>query len=244
MPHRHRLFIASALASFLAIVQACGGPAGPAAPPTTPSPTPTPVNVEALLQQSGEAMASLKTFWFSLRHPSGATPLALLPGLGIQEVDGSIVNPEGLEARFGGALGSLYVESKLISVDGANYLTNPLTGRWEEIPLDISPLAFFNPQEGIATMMSRISGAAITSESESEYRLSGQILSEVLAPLLGTTLTGVEVSVELTINRQTHHLLEARFEGRVTAEEEDGTIRVITLSGFDEPLIIEPPTAS
>ena len=249
MPHRHRLLAVSALASFVALVHACGGSAGPTPTPTAfpaPSPTPTPVNVEAVLQRSGEAMAGLKTFRFSLRHPSGATPLDLLPGLGsleIGEADGAVVNPERLEARFGGALGSLYVESRLISVEGRSYLTNPLSGRWEEIPLDINPLAFFNPRAGIAAMMSSVHRASLTSESEDEYRMSGLILSEALAPLLGTTLTGIEVSVDLTIDRQTYRLLEARFEGRVTAGEEDGTTRVITLSDFDEPLVIEPPVA-
>ena len=246
MSHRHRLFVASALMLFVTVVQACGGSSRPSPTQTAQpalSPTPTPVNVEAVLRQSGEAMAGLRTFRFSLRHPSGATPLALLPGLGIQEVDGAVVNPERLEARFGGALGSFYVESRLISVDGRSYLTNPLSGRWEEIPLDINPLAFFNPRAGIGAMMGSVSGASLTSESEDEYRMSGFILSEALAPLLGTTITGSQVAVDLTIDRRTYRLLEARFEGRATADEEDGTIRVITLSDFDEPLVIEPPAA-
>jgi len=199
------------------------------------------VNVEALIQRSGEAMAGLKTFRFFLSHPSGGTPLDLLPGLAIQEAEGAVINPDGLEARFAGALGSLYVESNLISIADKSYLTNPLTGKWEEIPQEISPLAFFNPRDGIASMMTQVREVTLISDSADEYRVAGLIPAEALAPLLGKTLSGVSVSVELTIDRQSHYLLEARFEGRVTSGEPDGTIRVITLSGFDEPLSIKPP---
>ena len=212
-----------------------------AAPAPTPTPTPTPVNVEALIQRSGEAMAGLKTFRFFLSHPSGGTPLDLLPGLAIQEIEGAVINPDGLEARFAGTLGALYVESRLISVAENSYLTNPLTGKWEAIPQEISPLAFFNPRDGIASMMSQVREVTLTSDDADEYIVAGLIPAEALAPLLGKTLSGVSISVELTIDRQSHHLRKARFEGRVTSGEPDGTIRIITLSGFDEPLSIEPP---
>lgn len=234
------LLILPAVTALITVATACGSsPAVEPAPAATRAPTP--VNVEALIQRSGEAMARLKTFRFFLSHPSGGTPLDLLPGLAIQEAEGAVINPDGLEARFAGALGSLYVESNLISIADKSYLTNPLNGKWEAIPQEISPLAFFNPRDGIASMMAEVREVTLTSDSADEYRVAGLIPAEALAPLLGKTLSGALVSVELTIDRQTHHLREARFEGRVTSGEPDGTVRVITLSGFDEPLSIEPP---
>ena len=233
-----------AVTALIAVATACGSSPAVEPTPTTapaPTPTPTPVNVEALIRRSGEAMAGLKTFRFFLSHPSGGTPLDLLPGLAIQEAEGAVINPDGLEARFSGALGALYVESNLITVADNSYLTNPLTGKWEAIPQEISPLAFFNPRDGIASMMSQVREVTLTSDNADEYRVAGRIPAEALAPLLGKTLSGVSVSVELIIDRRSHHLREARFEGRVTSGEPDGTIRVITLSGFDEPLSIEPP---
>ncbi len=242
MPQLRIPLVFPAVSVLIAVATACGSsPAVEPAPTAAPTPTPTPVNVEALIQRSGEAMADLKTFRFFLSHPSGGTPLDLLPGLAIQEAEGAVINPDGLEARFSGALGALYVESNLISVADKSYLTNPLTGKWEAIPQEISPLAFFNPRDGIASMMSQVREVALTSDDADEYRVAGLIPAEALAPLLGKTLSGVSVSVELTIDRQSYHLREARFEGRVTSGEPDGTIRIITLSGFDEPLSIEPP---
>ena len=244
MPQLRIPLILPAVTALIAVTTACGSSPAVELTPTAapaPTPTPTPVNVEALIQRSGEAMAGLKTFRFFLSHPSGGTPLDLLPGLAIQEVEGAVINPDGLEARFAGALGALYVESNLISVADKSYLTNPLNGKWEAIPQEISPLAFFNPRDGIASMMTQVREVTLISDSADEYRVTGLIPAEALAPLLGTTLSGVSASVELTIDRKSHHLREARFEGRVTSGEPDGTIRVITLSGFDKPLTIEPP---
>ena len=244
MPQLRIPLMLPAVTALIAVATACDSSPAVEPTPTTapaPTPTPTPVNVEALIRRSGEAMAGLKTFRFFLSHPSGGTPLDLLPGLAIQEAEGAVINPDGLEARFSGALGALYVESNLISVADNSYLTNPLTGKWEAIPQEISPLAFFNPRDGIASMMSQVREVTLTSDNADEYRVAGRIPAEALAPLLGKTLSGVSVSVELTIDRRSHHLREARFEGRVTSGEPDGTIRVITLSGFDEPLSIEPP---
>ncbi len=245
MPQLRIPLILAAVTVLMSVATACGAsPAVEPTPTTAPAPTPTPVNVEALVQRSGEAMAGLKTFRFSLSHPSGDTPLELFPGFTIQvrEAEGAVINPDGLEAHFSGVIGgALYVESDLISVADSSYLTSPLTGKWEAIPQGISPLAFFNPRDGIASMMSQVREVTLTSDDADEYRVAGLIPAEALAPLLGKTLSGVSVSVELTIDRQSHHLREARFEGRVTSGEPDGTIRVITLSAFNEPLSIEPP---
>ena len=52
-------------------------------------------------------------------------------------------------------------------------------------------------------MMGSVNEASLTSQSEDKYRISGLILSEALAPLLGTTITGNDVTVDLTIDRQT-----------------------------------------
>ena len=110
MPHLRIPLILPAVTALMAIATACGSSPAVEPPPTTapaPTPSPTPVNVEALIQRSGETMAALQTFRFFLSHPSGGTPLDLLPGLAIQEAEGAVINPDGLEARFAGALGAL-----------------------------------------------------------------------------------------------------------------------------------------
>ena len=239
-----KLLVLSAIIAIMAGGHACSRERPPPATrPTTPTPTPTPtpINLQALLQESGRVMEDLRSFRFLLEHPSGGTPLALLPGLAMQDAEGSVINPDKLIAHFGGALGSLYIKASLITLGEESYMTNPITGQWEKVPPEISPLGFFNPRKGIASMMTRIEQASLLPDSGDVSRIIGRIPAEALAPLLGTTVKGTTVSVELTIDTDDLYLLKARFEGRVTPAEPDGTVRVITLSGFNEPITIEPP---
>ena len=65
--------------------------------------------------------------------------------------------------------------------------------------------------------------------------------AEALTSLLGPTLEGVLVDVELTIDVDDLYLLEARVKGRVTSTDEDEIVRTVTMSDFNEPITIEPP---
>ncbi|MCH7744444.1 MAG: LppX_LprAFG lipoprotein [Chloroflexi bacterium] len=207
--------------------------------PSTPTPSPTPVNPQVLLEQSGQAMESLDSFHFLLEHPSGGTPL--LPGLLITSAEGDVVKPDKISVDFGGAFGIVYVESSVVTLGDSSYMTNPLTGKWENVPTEVSPLGFFDPQRGVSAMMFQVTQASLISSDEGTYRLKGSLPAEALAAILGPTIKGVSISVELTIDADSLYLLEAVLDGRVTADEPDGTVRVITLSRFNEPVVIEPP---
>ena len=245
--------LAIAVATLLFAV-ACGRsdkpptPPRPAATPSStpaPSPTPTPValDVEALLRDAGEATESLRTFKFSLTHQGGSTQL--FPGLFIEDAKGAVVSPDKISVEFSGTFGTGFaVKSGLITLGRDSYILNPLTGDWEANETGVSPLGFFNPRVGIAGMMVQLErGLQIDSEEDLEdvYRLRGSLATEALAPLLGATLEGARVDVELTIDAKRHLLLTARVAGRATSTDADGIVRVITLSGFNEPITIEPP---
>ena len=89
--------------------------------------------------------------------------------------------------------------------------------------------------------MSQVAQVSLISRDKDAYRLEGELPAEALASLLGVTVKGVSISVELTIDADSLYLLEAVLDGRVTAGEPDGTVRVIILSRFNETFAIEPP---
>ncbi|MCI0441456.1 MAG: LppX_LprAFG lipoprotein [Chloroflexi bacterium] len=231
-----------ALASLL--VAACGG-AEPSstAPPGTPTLSPTPVNPRAVLEQAGRAMESVESFAFKLEHQRGGTPLPILPGLLLTEAEGEVVKPDRIAARFNGTIrGSLFVKSSLITLGDASYMTNPVSGAWESVPPDISPLGFFNPSEGVSAMMSQVqSPSLLDSNTPETYRIRGRLPVEALRPLFGETIMGATVGVDLTIDARNLYLTRAEIDGRITEAEEEGVVRVVVLSRFNEPLSIEPP---
>ena len=234
--------LATALVAALFAVHACGGSDSAEMTPvaTQPSPSSTPtVDARALLLQSGEAMEALGSFRFQLSHESGGT--TLLPGLVIKEAEGLVVKPDKISAEFSGAFSGFAIKAGLITLGEDSYMTNPLTGKWESVPRQVSPLGFFDPSKGIAAMMSRVTGATVSPGEGDVYTVLGSLPAEAMASLLGATVEGASVSVELVVDAKALYLLKATVDGRVTAAEPDGTIRVIKLSRFNEDFTIEAP---
>ena len=230
MRHRVNFLVLTAIAAVVIGAGACSSSGAPL------TPTPTPIDPEALLLASGRLMKGLETFHFRLSHESGAT--ALLPNLLVDEVEGDVMKPNRISVRFTGTLGSLAFRADLITVGDASYMTNPLTGQWGPAPGEVSPLGFFSE---IDSMMAQVDQVRLVSSDGRVHRLSGRIPAEALAPLVGETVKEASVAVEFEIDAGSSHLVKATFEGRVTPAESDGTVRVITLSRFGEPVTIEPP---
>lgn len=210
-----------------------------ATPIPTPTPSPTPINPRALLEASGQAMASLDAFSFRIEHEEGGTPLA--QGLILDEAEGSIVRPNKLSIDFAGRAGNFAIKGSLISIGDTSYMTNPLNGNWEPVPSEVSPLGFFNPNQGIAAMMTQVKQVNLQSKDKDEYIVVGVIEPTALASLFGETITDSFVSLRLTLDTKTLYLKEVTLEGRITPTEPVGITRIITLSDFNDPITIETP---
>ena len=223
-----------------AILVGCGHSPQPD-PTAVPVPTPTPIDVVGLLARSGEATGALETFRFQLEHNGvGGTPLT--ESLTVTEADGTVVSPDSVSVEFAGTLGNFAVRSSLITLGDDSYMTNPLTGAWEQVAREVSPLGFFDPQRGIGSMMTEVQAPVLVEKSGGQFIIEGDLPVEALRPLLGGSLMeGNTVDVRLTIGSDDLFLQRAILDGRLTAIEPDGVVRTITLSEFNEQVTIEPP---
>ena len=234
----------AAIATVVSITLGCGLSESPErAALAEPIPTPTPINPEAVLERAGRVMEGLESLHFRLSHERGRTQL--IPGLVIDEAEGDVASPDGLSVTFSGSYGTGFaVRASLISVGGASYMTNPFTGEWEAGPTGVSALGFFDPRRGIAAMMSQVDQPSLlkgATDRRNVYMIGGDLVTEALAPLLGTTLVGETVRVELTIDADRLYLLEARIDGRVTPTDDEDVVRIVTHSAFNSPISIEAP---
>ena len=202
-------------------------------------PSPTPVNPQVVLERSGEVMAALESFHFRLTHESGGTPIG--QGLVIREVQGDVARPDKISLEVSGLAGSFAMRLSLITIGDNGFISNPITGEWEPVPAEVSPLGFFEPTRGVSEIMRRIESPRLISTDDDSYAISGTIASEGLASLFGAVEEGNSIDIDVVIDATSLFLLEARLEGRITASEEDGVIRIITLSRFNEPVEIESP---
>ena len=235
-----RLRLVTLLSLFVSALSflSCGGNSTPEAT-ATPAPTPTPVNVEELLRLAGEATAALQSFHFLLEHNKGGTPLA--PNLTVTEAEGDVASPDGISIEFAGIIGAFAVRSSLITLGDKSYMTNPLTGVWESVPKEVSPLGFFDPKLGIGAMITGVLNPILLSSKKNEFQVGGKLPVDALKPLLGSATQGTTVDAVLTIDADTFFLTKAVLTGRVTAPEPDGVVRTITLSEFNQPMLIVAP---
>ena len=132
------------------------------------------LTVSDVISKSGEYMTTLTSFNFKMTHEVGATEF--LPGLNVEEVSGDVQPPDLLAAEFVGMFGAFPIRSMLVAIGKDNYLTNPLTGVWEQIEPTVNLGGFFNTSEGMASLLEKMTGTEFlldpTLES-SNYKIKG-----------------------------------------------------------------------
>ncbi len=239
-----RVLLKTILGAALLVVAVAISGCGEQGPP--PTPTPTPVDPAALVRQASQALGELDSFHFVLAHPEGGTPM--LDVLLIQDAEGDVVKPDRLAVEFGGVFGgNIYIKANFISIGPDNFMTNPFSGAWERVPAEINPIAFFSPERGIANIFGNISNPRLLESDGPGWHVAGKIPPQALGSIFGETISSGDagasdwVSVELTLDAGTYLVRKVRMEGRITPAEPPGTVREITLSGFNESPEIEPP---
>lgn len=204
------------------------------------SPLTEEIDVADLLKRSGEATAQLDTFHFKLEHNEhGSTPFSDI--LDLTEAEGDIVSPDSISVSFSGTFGGAFaVNISLIGIGDATYMTNPLSGDWAEVPAEVNPVGFFDPQRGIEAMMTGLQDPTLVSGTATEYTIDGDLDTQALQPIFDATHPGT-VGVQVTLDKDTLYIKKAVLEGRITTGETDGVVRTITLSRFNEAVSITPP---
>lgn len=214
----------AALAALL-LIGACSGDAGELP------------DVDDLLQRSAAAMASVETAEFEMTV--GGTPVRI-SGLEMRSASGVYVAPNSARAVLTMRLGDITADLVTISIADRTWLTEPLTGRWNEL----DPGTGFNPavvfgEEGWAPLLTVDLVDATVAHHDAGYRVEGTAPAVRVATLTSGLVTDQDVTITLIIDDDTAHLLEVRFS---TTSDDGTTDWQIRLGPFDRPATVEAPT--
>ena len=161
------------------------------------------------------------------------------------KVEGDTIRPDRLQAAITGTISGMTISVQMISIGSVVYMTNPLSGKWEELPSQFAALSVFNPNSGITKIMRDIVNPIMVNKEQSGgvdcYHVSGSIDSESLSAMTGSSLKGTTVNVELWIGIDDFLLHNIKLAGKITETEVSGIVRTLTLSDFDKALTIELP---
>jgi hypothetical protein len=206
----------------------------------TPMPVATPVTATEAVELSGAAMSALDSFRFQLTHESGHTTLS--GSLQLTRA-GGLVAIDGLDLEAEATIGRAFVRVEAVVIGEQTWMTNPITGTWSEIAPEDSPFSFLDPVKLVADILGDTQQAAYSSDSASagDLIVAGTIPAQSLAALVGSVDPDAVPSVVLTLDQSNKRLKKIVISGLVQPDDESDTIRVITLSEFDEPVSLEPP---
>ena len=223
-------------ASLLPLVfAACGTPPAP-----TPEPPPDP---RALLDQAAERLVALRTVAFDLQHQEGSTQL--FPGVEMTRAFGETEIGKGFRFTVEARLGSSYFETHAVVLDGRTYMTNFLTGNWEEVAPGSLPFNFTDVGRSLALVLQNVRDPELVSEEPIDggdaYRIRGNSWSEDLRVLVPNAGDGYDIVMELWVDRASGALTHATLTGPLVDTDVPEVVRTLSLTSLDQPVEIAIP---
>jgi len=217
------------------LAAACGG--GQATSPPEPS-----TDVDALIAQAADAMTRLQTARFTMERTGAPVEVA---GLEFVSAEGQYAAPAAALALLQVRVSDLSVEVGTIAIEERVWLTNPLTGRWEEIPegTGFNIAIIFDAEVGWVPLLTEDLSDIVYLGVQDDGRGARHVIHGSIAAVRVEFLTAglVEaqsVESDIWIHPESGHITMVEF-----ATDDGGAITewVIRLSEFDEPVTIDPP---
>lgn len=227
------------MAVFLAVsigATACGSDT----PTSTLPPEPEPV-----LVASAAVMGSVDYVRFKIERSGAPVYIDSLDTLSFSTAEGQFAAPSSANAVVTLAVGSVNAQIGAIAIDGTTWLTNPITGDWEDAPegYEFDPATLFDPELGwrplLATGLTEVEWIGEeTKNSQPRYHIRAQANEDRVAAILAGLIRKQPVSLDLWIEPETGFVREAElstvFEGQIS----DWSIE---FSEFGVEVDISPP---
>jgi lipoprotein LprG len=156
VPHRRILIIA--LIALLLV--ACAGPSDPSpaatlTPSPAPTPTPTPREISAAI---GRATQEGQSVNFVIELSGRPVAIDASGTTFLSRIEGDLQRPDGVLALLNVTLGaSAVAEIRTVSLDGQQYITNPITRQWSCLApgAAFDPAVLFAPDQGIEYLLQK-----------------------------------------------------------------------------------------
>lgn len=230
---RHRLTLISLVMAVLAggaLASACGGGDGESK-----------ADGADVLRRGAERMDGVKSFHFELEHEKGTTQI--VRNLQMVSATGDVAPPDRLRLDAKAKSGPLNIAVGIVAIPGHSYITNPLTGRWEEEQISVA--AFFDPARGVTALMRAATGPRVTAtekvDGRNTYRVEATVDSGSMTLFASNPIPGRALKARAWVGVDDPVLVRVEIEGAVSEGEPPDLLRRLTLSKFDEPVQIDAP---
>lgn len=194
-----------------------------------------------VLRRGAERMDRVKAFHFDLEHENGTTQI--VRNLQMVTATGDVVPPDRLRLDAKAKAGPLNIAVSIVTISGHSYITNPLTGRWEEEQIVVSQ--FFDPAVGVTALMRAATEPRVTAtekiDGRNTHRIEAFVDSGSLTLFAANATPGRKMKARAWVGVDDPVLVRVEIEGAVSDSEPANLVRRLTLSKFDEAIQINAP---
>jgi hypothetical protein len=171
----------------------------------------------------------------------------LVPGVLMTKVSGEVSIPGrfSVTVEAESEFPKSYIEISIITIDDTAYMTDILSGRWNQISADSLPFNLSGLGQTLADIVEAVQEPTVIGQERlgdlDTLHIKGQIASEDLSELVPGAGQGFTVQLELWLDQSQGLLQQVHIIGRVVPTDKTNTLRQLTLEDINQPVVIEPP---
>lgn len=239
--HRPRRRAATSIAIGALMLVACGG-GNSSDEPTEPT---IPADAQAIVDASAAAMGATTSVRFELRRSGAPVYIDQVEQLALNSVVGQFEVPRSAQAVLEVEVeGGLISELGAVALDDEIWLSNPITGVFEPLPvgIDVDPSLFFDPENGWQPLMEDLTDIDLVGVEERDgadrYHLTATAPADRVEVVTAGLVRDQDVEIDFWIQPVTGEVRSAEFTTTVEGDEVDWALE---LSDYGDDFDIEPP---
>lgn len=164
----------------------------------------------------------------------------------VLNVDGDVVMPDKIKAQATVVLSGQNVQVGLISVNGNQYVTDPVTGQWRIMNGVLDPSTLTNPDTGIVSILNKVQNLSQPAASNANgtpcWSVNGTLDAQNVAFLTGGGApAGSQLQVNACFGQNDSLPYHISIVGEAAHGDTPQTSRTFDLSNYNEQITISPP---
>lgn len=164
----------------------------------------------------------------------------------IRDADGDVLMPDKIRAQASVLLSGQPVTVNLISVDGHQFITDPITGQWRVVTGVLDPRALTNPDTGLISLagkLQNVTGPVSDSVNGNAcWRVNGTLDAKYLAFFTGGGVpAGTTLQTSICAGGTDNLPYQISVVGMAAAGDTIQTTRTFFISKYNETLSIVAP---
>jgi hypothetical protein len=164
----------------------------------------------------------------------------------VLNVDGDVVMPDKVKAQATVVLSGQKVQVSLISVDGNQYVTDPVTGQWRVMNGVLDPATLTNPDTGIVSILGKVQNLSQPTASNANgtpcWNVNGTLDAQNVAFLTGGGApAGSQLQVSACFGQNDSLPYHISIVGQAARGDTPQTTRTFDLSNYNEQITITAP---